>query len=76
MVKKIKFYIPIINKWDEQTRIIKNKDHIVWQGKVHERLVGTKNYAYLPIETHWSLNHTKTIEKQEQQNNLYSVYQN
>jgi hypothetical protein len=62
-----------INYSDYQTRIIKNTRDIVWQGKVHERLVGTKNYAYLPTETHWSLIHTKTITKQEQQNSYYNT---
>jgi hypothetical protein len=62
-----------INSPDFQTRITKNTKEIKWQGKVHERLVGTKSYAFLPVETHWSLNHTKSITKQEQQNNLYST---
>lgn len=62
-----------INHSDYQTRIIKNTKEIVWQGKVHERLVGTKNYAYLPAETYWSLIHVKTIEKQEKQNSYYNT---
>lgn len=62
-----------INNSDYQTRIIKNTKDIVWQGKVHERLAGAKNYAYLPTETHWSLIHVKTIEKQEKQNSYYNT---
>lgn len=62
-----------INYPDIQGRIVKHTKEIVWQGKVHERLVGTKNYAYLPTETHWSLIHAKTIKKQEQQNSYYNT---
>lgn len=62
-----------LNYPDTQGRIVKHTKNIIWQGKVHERLVGTKSYAYLPTEIYWSLNHTKTIEKQEQQNFYYNT---
>jgi hypothetical protein len=59
-----------INHPDYQGRIYKS--HLKWDGKVHERIVGTKYYSLLPTEEEYSLIHHKTIERQEKQNNLYS----
>jgi len=73
MVKKIKYYVPVINKWDYQTRIYKNNPKIKWEGLVHERIQGVEYYTYLPEVEHWSLYHPKTIEKQEKQNNFYNT---
>ena len=65
------------NKWvnwpDFQTRIYKNTPEIKWVNKVHERLEGHKQFAYIPMEEEWALYHPKTIEKQEKQNNLYDT---
>jgi glycosyltransferase involved in cell wall biosynthesis len=60
-----------INYPDMQWRIYKNDSFIHWVNKVHERLAGYKKYSYLPPQEEWSLNHTKTIEKQEKQNKFY-----
>ncbi len=76
MVKKIKYYTPIINKGDYQTRIVKNSPNIRWVNKVHERLDGFKTYAVLPEIEEMSLYHPKTIERQEKQNSLYDTLQN
>jgi hypothetical protein len=73
MVKKIKYYKPIINWCDYQTRIYKNTQEIKWEGIVHEKIQGAKNYAYLPALDHWCLSHPKTIERQEKQNNYYDT---
>ena len=62
-----------INWPDMQWRIYKNIPEIKWVNKVHERLDGFKNSAYLPTETEWSLNHTKDIKRQEKQNNYYNT---
>ena len=70
MVIKIKYYEPIINYSDYQSRICKNIDEIKWLGKVHERLIGGKNITYLPER--YDLIHPKTIERQEKQNEMYS----
>ena len=70
---KVKFHTPIINWSDNQWRIYKNSDHITWINKVHERLDGFKVYTNLPLLEEYSLNHTKTIEKQIKQNQLYST---
>lgn len=60
-----------VNWPDMQTRIYKNLPEIKWVNKVHERLNGYTQFAYLPIEEEWALYHPKTIQKQEKQNNLY-----
>ena len=60
-----------VNWPDYQTRIYKNVPEIKWVNKVHERLEGHKQFAYLPMEEDYSLYHPKTIEKQEKQNAYY-----
>jgi hypothetical protein len=63
-----------VNYPDYQGRIYKNSpDRIKWQNKVHEVLTGYKQYATLPEVPALSINHTKTIEKQEKQNNYYNT---
>jgi hypothetical protein len=76
-----------INKWgwnvsangwvnfpDFQMRILKNKPEIKWMNKVHEKIVGYKTHAYLPYDQEeWCLQHPKTIERQERQNNFYDT---
>lgn len=71
MKVKIKYYEPIVNFPDYQTRIVKNDPEIQWENKVHERLKGYKLYASLPDE--YCLLHPKTIDKQERQNNFYET---
>ena len=65
------------NKWvnwpDFQTRIYKNTPELKWENKVHERLVGHNQFAYLPMEEEWALYHPKSIERQEKQNNYYNT---
>jgi len=58
-----------INFPDFQGRI--HKKNLKWEGKVHERVVGAKYYSFLPLEDDFCLEHHKTIERQEHQNNLY-----
>lgn len=62
-----------VNYPDYQGRIYKNSPEIKWKNKVHEVLVGYKQYASLPEVSRLSINHTKTIEKQEKQNNYYNT---
>lgn len=57
-----------INYPDYQGRIYKKG--LKWSGKVHEQIVGAKTFTYLPEG--WELNHPKSIEKQERQNNYYN----
>jgi glycosyltransferase involved in cell wall biosynthesis len=64
------------NQWvnwpDFQTRIYRNSPDIRWVNKVHERLQGHKEFAYLPMSEEYALFHPKTIKKQEKQNNYYN----
>lgn len=63
-----------INWPDYQYRLCANKPEIMWEGKVHEKLVGHKAMALLPSETeHFALKHVKSIAKQEKQNNFYDT---
>jgi glycosyltransferase involved in cell wall biosynthesis len=75
-----------INKWkwrvdekgwvnfpDYQTRILQNSPKINWASKVHEVLTGHSSYVMLPAEEEYCLYHPKEIERQERQNNFYSV---
>ena len=51
----------------------KNLPEIKWKNKVHERLEGYKQFAYLPMEEEWAIYHPKTIERQKKQNNYYET---
>jgi hypothetical protein len=62
-----------VNYPDFQWRIYKNTSDIKWVNKVHERLVGFKTISNLPQTEDYSLYHSKTIEKQEKQNNYYDT---
>ena len=61
-----------VNYPDYQARVYRNTDSIHWTRKVHEYIVGTKEYSHLPPYEELSLYHHKTIDKQKQQNRLYS----
>lgn len=62
-----------VNFPDFQSRIYKNRSDIKWINKVHERIIGTKTYAFLPGEEEWCLYHHKEITRQEKQNNFYNT---
>jgi len=62
-----------INWPDMQFRLCKNNPEIKWEGKVHEQLNGYKTITQLPIEPIFALQHHKTIQKQEKQNNYYNT---
>lgn len=64
-----------INWPDWQTRIYRNKEEIRWINKVHERIDGYEKYSFLPEDKDFCLFHTKTIERQEKQNNFYGEIQ-
>lgn len=62
-----------VNWPDWQTRIYRNTDKIKWVNKVHERIEGFEKYAFLPEEKDYCLFHSKSIERQEQQNKFYNT---
>ena len=61
-----------VNYPDYQSRIFRRDENIRWVGKVHEQIKGAQTYSHLPPHEELSLYHPKTIQKQEQQNQLYS----
>jgi len=69
----VRFYPPIINYPDYQTRLYKNKDSIKWEGKLHEKIVGFNTYSMIPIDNDLDLLHFKDIDRQERQNNYYKT---
>ena len=60
-----------VNWPDLQWRIYKRTPEIRWKNKVHEVLEGYKTHAILPLEAELALEHHKTIERQEKQNQYY-----
>lgn len=62
-----------VNYPDYQWRIYKKTPEIQWINRVHERLIGFKEFAYLPDQEGFNLLHDKSIKRQEKQNNFYST---
>jgi hypothetical protein len=54
-------------------RIYKNDPRIRWHGQVHEKIIGHATHSILPLEEDLALQHIKTIERQEKQNNYYNT---
>jgi hypothetical protein len=59
-----------VNFPDAQGRIFRKG--MSWYGKVHERIVGGQKFSSLPLDEEYCIQHHKTIERQEKQNNYYS----
>ena len=62
-----------VNFPDYQGRVYKSD--LKWTGKVHERIIGSKKYSLLPEDFVYCIQHYKTIERQEKQNNYYNRLQ-
>ena len=62
-----------VNWPDYQSRIYRNSPEIKWENKVHEKIVGFKQYTTLPAVDELALIHPKTIERQERQNAYYGT---
>jgi glycosyltransferase involved in cell wall biosynthesis len=62
-----------VNFPDFQARIYKNSKDISWRNKVHETLVGFKDFSNFPLEEQWCLYHPKEIDRQEKQNEFYET---
>jgi hypothetical protein len=58
-----------INFPDAQGRIYKKG--MSWYGKVHEKVYGGQKFSSLPLDEEYCIEHHKTIERQEKQNNFY-----
>lgn len=60
-----------INFPDWQGRLYRQK--MTWYGKVHERIIGGNKFSTLPQDIEeYCIQHHKTIQKQEKQNNFYN----
>jgi glycosyltransferase involved in cell wall biosynthesis len=59
-----------VNFPDRQGRIYKKG--MSWYNRVHERIIGGSKFASLPDDEEYCIQHHKTIERQERQNDLYS----
>ena len=71
----------VINFPDRQARLFKNKPEIKWRNKVHEVIIGHKNFIDMAAGFHeldpeqvqaWCLLHIKDFERQKNQNEKYS----
>jgi glycosyltransferase involved in cell wall biosynthesis len=60
-----------INYPDLQGRVFRNDESIKWEGRVHEKIIGTKSHSILPLEERFSIYHPKSLDKQIKQNELY-----
>ena len=60
-----------VNFPDSQGRIYRKK--MSWYGRVHERIVGGQKFSFLPNDDDYCIQHHKTIDKQEKQNNFYQT---
>lgn len=70
-IKKVKYYIPLINYSDTQLRIFKRNGKISWKNNLHEVLTGHETMSILPEQ--YYIIHDKSISKQEKQNNYYDT---
>ena len=59
-----------INFPDAQGRVFRKG--MTWYGKVHEKIIGGQKFSSLPLDEEYCIQHHKTIERQEKQNNFYS----
>jgi glycosyltransferase involved in cell wall biosynthesis len=60
-----------VNWPDWQMRLYRNSPDIKWEGLLHSKIIGMKQYAYCPPDETFAILHHKQIERQEAQNNLY-----
>jgi glycosyltransferase involved in cell wall biosynthesis len=61
-----------VNYPDWQMRLYKNCSYIKWEGLLHSRIIGARNIAYFPEEELYSIIHHKKLDRQIEQNNLYT----
>lgn len=61
-----------VNFPDWQMRLYRNCDWVKWDGLLHSKVEGHKTYVFLPAEELFCILHPKQIDRQIEQNNLYS----
>ena len=62
----------LVNFPDYQSRLFRNKPHIRYQRRLHEKVEGFKSYAFIPPQKTYAIWHRKSIEKQRQNNLNYN----
>jgi glycosyltransferase involved in cell wall biosynthesis len=60
-----------VNFPDWQMRLYKNCEWINWDGLLHSKIIGAKQYAFFPEEEEFCIIHLKELSRQVEQNNLY-----
>lgn len=60
-----------VNFPDWQMRLYRNCDWVKWDGLLHSKVVGYKEFTYLPTEEIFCILHPKQLNRQVEQNNLY-----
>jgi len=60
-----------VNFPDWQMRLYKNYEWIKWDGLLHSKIVGAKQYAFFPEEEEFCIIHLNELSRQVEQNNLY-----
>jgi len=60
-----------VNFPDWQMRLYRNCDWVKWDGLLHSKIVGHKEFTTLPIEEIFCILHPKQLDRQITQNNLY-----
>jgi glycosyltransferase involved in cell wall biosynthesis len=70
---EVKYYKPIINWPDAQTRLYRRTSEIEWVGKVHEKIKGYNTLSIFPLEEIYSFYHPKEIDRQRKQNKFYET---
>lgn len=66
-----RMYKGMVNFPDYQARIYKNLPHIRYQKRLHERVEGNQSYVTIPPQEEYAIIHTKTIERQRENNQSY-----
>jgi glycosyltransferase involved in cell wall biosynthesis len=61
-----------VNFPDWQMRLYRNCEWVKWDGLLHSRIVGAKIIVNLPAEEPYCILHAKQLDRQIDQNNLYS----
>jgi len=60
-----------VNFPDWQMRLYRNCDRVKWDGLLHSKIVGYREYTFLPQEELYCILHPKKLDRQIEQNNLY-----
>jgi glycosyltransferase involved in cell wall biosynthesis len=60
-----------VNFPDWQMRLYKNCEWVKWEGLLHSKVVGAKQYTLLPEDEEFCIIHLKELSRQVEQNNLY-----